>query len=318
MFNDEGERFIDLTQIKDKEALKKAFSNPHLGMIAAQSIATMYGILGVLERRFDGSNIVFKCGQSWIKLSPPFWRDAFTAEVTVVEHWQKKLPCNIPVRRAVGEYAGWDYLICSNVPGISFEEAKLKMKQSHLEAFADDIGHLISVINSLTPIPLTRAFGSWHDYAAAQIADAEAVHLARGCSKEWARKIAQYLEEHKSILDSLKSSVTIHGDINYEHALVDQNTFRLSGLIDFADAMNAPIEVEFVLPFRSCFRGNQHLQERVLAAFGKPIAFSKEDRATGMMVLTLLNRFIAFESWFHKELTQDGLTSLEAIAKASY
>ena len=287
-------------------------------MIAAQSIATMYGILGVLERRFDGSNIVFKCGNSWIKLSPPFWRDAFTTEVTVLECWQKKLPCKMPSLRAVGTYAGWDYLISSHVQGLSFEEAKVRMKASHFDAFAEDLGHLVAVIGSLEPLPLQREFGSWHDYAVEQLGDAEAVHLTRGCSPEWAAKIALYLNTHKGMLSTLTSSVTIHADLNYEHVLLDPDTYRLCGLIDFADAMNAPIEVEFVLPFRSCFRGKQHLQKRMLAAYGKPLAIPEDQMATGMMMLTLLNRFITFESWFRKEITQDGLTTLEEIAKATY
>lgn len=278
----------------------------------------MYGILGVLERRFDGSNIVFKCGNSWIKLSPPFWRDAFTTEVKVLEHWQKKLPCKIPALRAVGTHAGWDYLICSHVSGVSFDEAKVRMTPAHMESFADDIGHLIAVISSLETLALDREFGSWHDYAAQQIKDAEAIHIARGCSNEWATKIARYLDTHKDLVIGLRSSVTIHADLNYEHLLLDPDTLRLCGLIDFADAMNAPVEVEFVLPFRSCFRGKQSLQKRIVAAYGKSLAFKDDEFATGMMMLTLLNRFIQFEAWFRKEITEDGLSNLDDVARSAF
>ncbi|HXQ47262.1 MAG TPA: hypothetical protein VN806_11645, partial [Caulobacteraceae bacterium] len=63
-------------------------------------------------RKVEGSNLVFRAGEGpWLKICPPYWRDAFDAEVRVTEAVQGRLPAPVPAIVETGELGDWRYLI---------------------------------------------------------------------------------------------------------------------------------------------------------------------------------------------------------------
>jgi hypothetical protein len=93
--------------------------------------------------------------------------------------------------------------------------------------------------------------------------------------------------------------------------------WRISGVIDFADAMNAPIELEFVLPMICFFKGKSEHQQRMLNEAGFRPRFKLNEYSNVMMALALQNRFIAFHDWFDREI-EKGAESIEDVASAIF
>jgi hypothetical protein len=184
-------------------------------------------------------------------------------------------------------------------------------------SFAQQIGGLIGAISHLSPLGLPCDGSHWPEFAHHQVEHAAHLHRKRSHSQVWPQQIAEFLKRNAHLVLKLSNLRTVHADINENHLLFDGATSEIGGLIDFADAMDAPSELEFVLPFVCFFKGNHALQQRAIKASGVPYGFSQQDYSNGMMALTLMNRFICFEEWFDVELSS-GAASIEEVARMVY
>lgn len=192
--------------------------------------------------------------------------------------------------------------------------SKLRISSSH----STTVGELIGVISRLQPLGLPCNGSSWPDFARHQINHAAAIHRERAHSEVWPIRIASFLHENAPLVLRLGNIRTIHADINPDHLLLDSASKRIAGLIDFADAMDAPLELEFALPFLCFFRGKSALQQKAIQASGISFGFAPHEFSAGMMALTLMNRFICFEEWFDIEIKSLEVASIEDVARIVY
>ena len=81
--------------------------------------------------------------------------------------------------------------------------------------------------------------------------------------------------------------------------------------------MNAPIEMDAVLPILCFFRGKEAFQRKIFESARITPKFSGHHHSNIMMALALQNRFIAFHDWFDREL-QRGANTLEEIAASCF
>ena len=142
-----------------------------------------------------------------------------------------------------------------------------------------------------------------------------AIHLDRGNTPEWSQKISRFVNEQGSALRSLGQAKLIHADLNHEHLMLEDvnNEWRVTGVLDFADSMNAPIEMEFILPIVCFFKGKPELQRLVWEGAEYRPKFNPNEYSNVMMALALQNRFIAFHDWFDREIDK-GAKSVEEVA----
>jgi len=293
---------------------KRLFRDPEFGLPEARAIVERHGLQGTMRRNFDGSNLVFELTGCWLKMCPPFWRDAYQSELRILEAWGGRLPVATPRLIAADSVGDWSYLVTSHVAGDCYSRIRTSLSAADRIQLADDVGRLIGTTSRLDPLGLLCERQPWISYVETQIADAERTHLARGCATVWAKRIAAFLEEMAPQMLDLTQISTVHADLNHAHLLFDGDSKRLCGLIDFADAIDAPVEVEFILPFLDCFRRNFALQQRAIEASGVSFGFGESDFSNGLMALTLLNRFVQFDDWFDVEIERLGTTSVSEIA----
>lgn len=300
------------------EAYRQCVRDFDFGRQAAQAIARKHGLRGALRRNIHASNVVFEVENVWLKLCPPFWREAYLAEQRVLAAWEGQLPVTIPQVVAADSFEGWNYLITSHVGGEQFRSLQSGLSFEEQMALAQQLGELIGAISWLPPLGLPCNGSHWPDFARSQIDHAERLHRERCYSDVWPQRIGEFLQRNAHLVLSLKNIRTVHADINEHHLLLDRDSMRLAGLIDFADAMDAPMELEFVLPFVCFFKGNYQLQQKVIASSGVPIGLSPQEYSAGMMALTLMNRFISFEEWFDLEINSREDVSIEDVARSVY
>ena len=304
----------------DKDAYTKQFSNLELGSDLASDIAVGHGYSGYLVRVPEGSSLVFKVGAShFLKMTPPFFEDSIEAEILAAKVIGNQLSFPTPSLVAEGHLGSWKYIISRAVPGEQAKNIFGKMNAENRMAFAADIGSAIRAIHDINSEGFERRFGPWEKYLANRLDNQKALHLDHGNSEEWADKIQSFVLKHAEDLKALGPAKMIHADLNHEHLLLSQkdNMWRLSGIIDFADAMNAPIEMDFVLPVLCFFRGKVDFQRQMFEAARVALKDSGHHHSNIMMALTLQNRFIAFHDWFNREI-EGGAQTVEEIAASVF
>lgn len=209
----------------------------------------------------------------------------------------------------------WKYVITKNVNGEQAKNIFRSLSTENLKTFAIDIGKLIKNIHSIESEGFEREFGPWNRYLENNLANQQAIHLSRGNTPEWSQKISEFVLKQADTLRSLGPAKLIHADLNHEHLILEEvhNEWRVTGVLDFADSMNAPIEMEFILPIICFFKGKPELQRLVWEGAEYHPKYANEDYSNMMMALTLQNRFIAFHDWFDRDIAK-GAHSIEEIA----
>jgi hygromycin-B 7''-O-kinase len=298
------------------EAYWGRFKDLGFGRDEACEVALRHGLQGAVERRVEGSNLVFTADRRWIKIYPPFaWSESCAIEIAALAQWQGRLPVATPRLIATGTIHGWVYAVVSHLEGASYATMRERLDAADRLALAAAVGRLIGAIAGLPSLPVVKALRPWQAHLDDSLRRAREIHRERGCSELWAGRIADFLQRAAPLVRQLDRIGTVHADINHAHLYFDEATRRPIGLIDFADATEAPIEMELVLPLLDYFRGDATLQRVVCEHAG--IARTN-DFSTMMMAVTLLNRFLNFENWFRGELKREGVASVDDVARLAF
>ncbi len=303
----------------DEKSYRQYFRDPDFGIGLATQVARSSDLVEKPVRVTEGSSLVFSVGSRFLKLTPPFFGDSLAAEINATKLIGNQLPFHIPLIVADGAVQDWKFVITEAVPGVAAKDVMKKMTPATVIEFAKDIGQIIKAIRTLSIAGFERDFGTWDKYLASQLKNQKSIHLARGNSEAWADSISNYVNLHKGLLENLGEAKLIHADLNHEHLMMDERDgrWRIVGVLDFADAMNAPVEMELVLPILCFFKGNVLAQRELVRASGAEFALLSSNYSELMMTLTLQNRFIALHDWFAREIRQ-GATSIEEIAGAVF
>ncbi|HEY1927638.1 MAG TPA: phosphotransferase [Caulobacteraceae bacterium] len=290
------------------------FRDAAFGADLAEIVAARHGLARPLARKVEGSNLVFRTGDGdWLKISPPFFADAFEAEIAATALVEGRLPLPVPEIRHTGALEDWRYLVSAHVPGIAMGEVLGELDEADLERIAEELGAFTCAFHAVPPAGFERSFGPWPRYLQACLDDAQALHRGRGNSAEQVADIVSFLAPRRSWLEALGPPVLIHADLTDEHVLVAETggRWRVSGVLDLADAMVAPAPLDLTSPFLSLFRGKAAPQRRLLSVAG--VDLPTDDRPGALMALALQHRFMHFHDWFRAEIAS-GLTSVAEIA----
>jgi len=299
-------------------AYRHRFADPAFGLDLAEVVAARLGLAGPLVRRPEGSSLVFRTGAGdWLKLSPPFFADAFEAEVEVSRRVAGRLPLPVPEIVQTGRLENWPYLVSTHVAGAPMGAVLPRLAEADLERIAGELGGFMQAFHQVSAAGFDRAFGPWPRYLAACLADPCALHLSRGNDPALAARIAAFVERRRAALEALGPPVLVHADLTAEHVLLGRanGQWRVTGVLDLADSMPAPAALDLVAPCLELFRGRAGPQRRLAAAAGIEIA--EPDPSGWLMALALQHRFVCFHDWFAPELA-GGLTEIAAIAAAVF
>lgn len=268
-----------------------------------------------LTRKVEGSSLLFRVQDQWLKITPPFWSDSFRTEIKLLRHFENRLSFNIPKILHHGKHHDWDFAISTNVTGSCYADIVSKFNDRDRDHLVEDLTHLNKQLFSIEPVQIPRDFGTWSQLAANRIKEGATFHRRKGVSEFWIQQIDSLLSEVGDALLKLEDYRVIHADLNHEHILFEERKgWRLSGVIDFADGMLAPKEIEMILPFLVFFRGQGERQKSLFIKSGLDPESYAVPISRLMMGLTLCNRFLHFEEWFSREIKKEGLKDIRDIS----
>ncbi len=151
--------------------------------------------------------------------------------------------------------APWPYLITTRMPGIPARQADLSLDQQHVLAAA--IGHQVKRLHALPPTGVATT-ADWPDL------DVAAANAQGSLPPHLTAQIDAYLATLPS-----PDLVITHGDITANHVYVT-DTGRLTGIIDWGDAMVTDRHTELIQPYRDLFNCHKPLFKTFLDAAAWP------------------------------------------------
>ncbi len=258
------------------------------------------------ERCRTGSAIVYRSEHHVLKLFSRLWPEEFPRERAGLKHFSG---LSVPVPELVfcGEFENEPYMLMERLPGDSVVAHWNTMSFAQKKHLITQIGQLMRALKSAGPAPpnLDPAIQThWPDFVNARCESFVGDQINHGLSENFAHELHQWLMAHQSlILDT--SPVLLHCDLTHDHFLVqvDPETsaeasgrYRLTGLIDFGDAMMAHPLYEMGAPLTFLTAQEPELRLALLTAYGFGEACQEASRREALeqqlFCLWLLHRFV--------------------------
>lgn len=219
-----------------------------------------------------GTYPTFICGDVVVKLFGfvPSWRKSFTAERAAQTLLATDPQISAPRLVSDGQLyddvdSSWPYLITTRMSGVSWRDAELSAEQRL--TVAADLGRQIRRVHALRPSGVATD-ADWPNLNVAAAAEQSSLppHL-----------IAQ-IDDYLARLGTL-DSVFVHSDLCALHVFVENG--RLSGIIDWGDAMVTDRHYEIIQIYRDLFDCDKALLRVFLEASDWPVGKDFPRQALG-------------------------------------
>lgn len=243
------------------------FWRPHVAEVLARH--DLPGDQAAMAPGIGATYPTFLCGDLVVKLfgggSP--WQQSYAAERDIQAALAGDPALRVPALLAEGRLfedaaAAWPYLVTTRIPGMSWERATLS-EDARLSV-AVQLGEQVAHLHRLAPpdLPIWPAL----DLEEACRRSALPPHLISDV-KTFVSQIAE------------GAPVLVHGDLMERHAFVENG--RLTGIIDWGDAMAADRHYELAKLHLGMFAGEGRLLRAFLTAAEWPVGadFSRRSLA---------------------------------------
>jgi hygromycin-B 7''-O-kinase len=250
----------------------------------------------------SGTHLVFLLPGLALKVFSPIWPEDFTAEREAL--------------RAIGGGAfpqilfegcldGWPYLVMTRIRGVPAADVWPDLPLGDRCRLLEELGGIIRVVHSNRPPP--RLATGWDGFLSERRAGLDAGNmLPPGPWLDWLHS------RTARCTGAPFEPVLLHADITPDHVFLAGRPggWRVSGLIDFGDAMGGHPLYELGAPLLFFCFGEPRLTESLLAGAG---AGSDPATAADILACSLLHRFGRLRMWLDRVPVADGGSFEEAL-----
>jgi hygromycin-B 7''-O-kinase len=232
-----------------------------------------------LSRQVLGTHVVFRTGDLIVKLQCPLYLDSHDAEHLVLRHL-RGLPS--PELVAEGDLEGWPYLLMTVVPGAPAANVWPALSQTERADIIPQVGDLMRRLHAHAPIAELAI--DWNRFLEERIRSAGEHH---GVSGEWAGWLLRRLE---GFAEGPFAPVLLHADITLDHVLLAkrEGAWKVTGIIDFGDAMMGHPGYEFTAPLIGLAAGDAELARSLVESYGWRLDRELSER---LLTYSLLHRY---------------------------
>jgi Ser/Thr protein kinase RdoA (MazF antagonist) len=199
---------------------------------------------------------------------------------------------------------------------VQIQDVLPHLSEADLERIAAELGQFMAAFHAVAIPGFEREFGPWSRYLDERLAGARELHRSRGVDPARVDQIAAFVAASAPALRALGPSVLIHADLTAEHVMLVEagGSWRVSGVLDLADAMIAPAALDLIAPFMDIFRARRVPQRRLMAEAGVRVP---EPVSQALMAVALQHRFVHFDHWLAAEI-KAGVTDVADIARVVF
>jgi hygromycin-B 7''-O-kinase len=276
----------------------------------ALDIARSHGLPHADPQIFStGTNLVVGLDDSLIlKIFPPLLRGQFVSERMALAQLRGHLGVPIPEIVLEGERDGWPYLVITRLSGILGTQAWPVLPEDQKERVLGEIGETIAEVQRVPVGEFCRIEPRWDRFIAQQLEGCRARHVRLGLPPKFLDGLDDILREAATLIPLDAPPVILTGEYIPENFLLNSEggNWRLSGLIDFGDAMTGWGEYDLLGPSAFMTTGMPRRVRSLFSGFGyckADIDFTMKRR---LMALMLLHRasdpvsHICIEGWQQK------------------
>lgn len=257
----------------------------------------------------DGSNLIASVADCFVvKIFPPFHQNQWESERrTLARLWGNGLPTSVPIPRLIAEGKredGWTYVILSRLPGVTLESVWPRLVHDERVEIMSQIGRIMAEVHAVPVGELQDLDPPWVPFLRAQVKSCKARHERLGMPAWFVGEIEAYVASNL-VLDPNESPVILTGEYTPFNLLVGQmdSQWRITGMIDFGDAMIGYREYDFLGPCLFLGEGNASLIDSLFHAYGYASPRGDSALRKRLMSLAILHRYsnlnaqIRIDSW---------------------
>lgn len=232
-----------------------------------------------LTRALYGTNLVYLVApDAVLKISPPLWPDEADVEARVLAFFGGRIgDVRTPTLRAHGVLHGWTYQLIDRLPGEPIKARWDGLEPGQQRGLMRQLGATVARIHALDPAPLRPHLDApWPDTLDRLCANVNAKLAHPDVHPAWGPLLGPWFERQRALVpDTPNPPVLVTADLTYDHLLIEPDAggdgWRLTGLIDFADAFIGHAPYEFSAPASLLMRGRGDLLHAFLGAYGLPV-----------------------------------------------
>ncbi len=247
-----------------------------------------------------------------IKILQPPCRGEWNAEqwaLSKISPLSNNLSIEIPKLLAAEiDESGWSYIIMSRVPGIQLDQAWQSITQENRMTLMNEIGRLMAFVHQKSLVDNHPE--SWNSFLSTQKEKCQERHRQLKMPDWFVEEIPEYLGKLSTINFR---PVLLTGEYTPFNLLVTEvnSHWKLTGMIDFADAFVGDPEYDLIGPGVFLGGGDSELINSLLEGYGLKMNPRLRHR---LMSLHLLHRFSNFEKQISLQGWELKASSLEELA----
>ncbi len=241
-----------------------------------------------------GTHVVFFVGTACIiKLFVPPWVEDAYPERVALAALRGHATIAVPQLIGQGELEGWPYLVLTTVPGRSLETVWPALSPADRQHIMHQLGALMRQLHALDVTKVEGLASDWSGFLSQQFRLCLDNQAQAGASAAWLEQIHSFLANLPPLAGNGSPSALLHSDITCEHVYLQQqeDTWQISGLIDWGDAMIGDPLYDFVAP-ALITRDDPAVWRALLQGYGFQPARWSADRAAELLAYALLHRYV--------------------------
>ena len=218
-----------------------------------------------------GSNALFQLGDDVIvKLVPPNWRRQGDKELIVAPLLDGRLSLETPRFLGGGVVDNWVFVMSSRLQGTSLADIWLALDLDQKHAIMLQVGQLMRELRHIAFDADIAIRVDWQQYIGTLMSECLARHQRKAMPAHLAAQVMPYLDAAGDFSPAAQPRL-IHMDIHPWNLMArnDNGQWRLSGLIDFGDAIVGNCDrFELLTPLMFMAQGNPVLVKALFDSYG--------------------------------------------------
>lgn len=281
-----------LPPVADLAGLESLCATPARWRAPVAELARKLGLPTAPLAFLGGGNLVVAAGPGHVlKLTPPIFRREVKAEAAALALLADVPGLPVPELVATGEWSGWHFVAMTRLAGESLAACRGRQSPAELASLAGEIGMALRCLHAQPP-PATGPLASdWAAYLERESLACVERQRRHGVDPGLVADMPRFLRA--AALAPPAATVLLHADLTAENVLVSDagGRWRVSGLIDFGDAMRGDALFDLVTPALMIACGDARLLAALFDGYGLPRAERSPALRRRLAALALLHRF---------------------------
>ena len=304
---------IDPTDFDERYRLE-----PDAWRDAVAEVCGAHGLgCGAIVPFADGSNLVAAVDdRAVIKIFPPFHRHQWESERRVLPRLAG-LRVPVPALVAEGEREdGWLYVIVSKLAGAPLESCWATFDLATKARLLEEIGALMAEAHARPVAELRTLPPAWSTFLEEQRARCVARHQRLRMPDWLVAGIPELVRTWGPPELAPEDAVILTGEYTPFNLLADESArgWRLTGMIDFGDAMIGPREYDLLGPSLFSCEGDPRLVAALFRGYSGEAHAIDDAQRMRLLALAVLHRYASFDLQIRIPRWRDRARSLEELA----